>query len=69
MELTNFIMVGSDAEGNDYKITMTCEETALYKYSGYGKNFDGANAVWEQACDRVGIEFDQMPDMITEETA
>jgi hypothetical protein len=65
-ELDRFIMLGTDADGNDYTIEMTPLETALYRDSGYGKYLDDAYDVWEQACKRVGIEFDQMPDMITE---
>ena len=69
-ELKNFIMVGSDAEGNDYEIQMTALETELYKDIGDSILWlYKATAVWEQACERVGIEFCQVPDMITEETA
>jgi hypothetical protein len=66
-ELRNFIMLGTDAEGNDYTIEMTDLETALYKDSGYCKYYDAAEAVWEMACQRCGIEYGDMPDMITEE--
>lgn len=68
-ELDRFIMLGTDANGDDYTIEMTLLETALYRDSGYGKYYDDAIAVWQQACDRVGIEFDQSPDMITEQEA
>lgn len=67
-QLENFIMLGTDANGVDYRIVMTDQETADYIDSGYGEYWDDANAVWEQACERVGIEFDCAPDMITEET-
>ena len=66
-ELNNFIMLGVDAYGDDYKIVMTDLETKLYKDSGYGEYMDDAEAVWKQACERNGIEYDQWPDMITEE--
>ena len=66
-ELDNFIMQGIDAYGDDYEIVMTRLETELYKDSGYGEYWDYANAVWKQACDRVGVEYDCAPDMITEE--
>ena len=66
-ELDNFIMLGTDANGVDYKIVMTKLETELYKDSGYSEYYDDACAVWEQACERVGVEFDCDPDMITEE--
>jgi len=70
-ELKNFIMVGVYANGDNYEIQMTALETELYKDIGDSIVWlDKATAVWEQACERVGIEFDQMPDMITEmETA
>ena len=70
-ELKNFIMVGVDANGDNYEIQMTALETELYKDIGDSIVWlDKATAVWEQDCERVGIEFDQMPDMITEmETA
>jgi hypothetical protein len=49
---------------------MTALETELYKDIGDSILWlDKATAVWEQACERVGIEFCQVPDMITEETA
>ena len=66
-ELDRFIMLGTDANGDDYTIEMTDLETAEYIDSGYGEYFDMANAVWESACERVGIEFDSAPDMITEQ--
>jgi len=67
-ELDNFIMLGTDADGNDYRIVMTLDETAEYRDSGYGEYIDLAEETWRMACERCGIEYDHMPDMITEET-
>ena len=66
-ELSNFVMIGVDANGVEYRIVMTDDETRDYIRSGYGEYFDDANEVWEEACNRVGLIFDDMPDMITHE--
>ena len=65
-ELNNFIMLGTDANGVDYRIEMTLDETQEYRDSGYGEYFDMAEEVFELACQRCGIEYDDMPDVITE---
>lgn len=66
-KLDNFIMLGTDAKGVDYKIVMTDEETSLYNDALKYDAMDLAYDAWEQACEREGVEFDSMPDMITAE--
>lgn len=69
-QLNNFIMLGTDAKGVDYKIVMSDAETALYIDSGYGEYFDDADTVKEMACLRVGVEYVDYNDwdVVTEET-
>ena len=65
-ELDNFIMLGTDAHGVEYRIQMTLDETQEYRDSGYGEHLDMAEDTWKSACERSGIEYGDMPDMITE---
>jgi hypothetical protein len=68
-ELSNFIMLGTDAKGVEYRIEMTLDETQKYRDSGYCEYFDMAEETWQMACERCGIEYGDWPDMITEEEA